>query len=554
MTHLAEAPRRLVRGQFTQADVVIRAGRIYSMSPDREVFRSLAIHGDTIVEVSPDPDGLEYLIGAGTRVIDNRQLTVLPAFCDTHNHLLEATRNRSLVPIDRARSIDDVVQLIRERASRLPAGQWIQTSNGWNEKNLIEHRLPTAAELDEATTAHPVLLRRGGHMAVVNSLALAVSGIDVTTVDPPGGKLGRLSDGTPNGILEGGAQYALLHVPSLPIDEQLASLADTCRTFVAAGIGTVRDPVVSPEGMRLYIEAAERGLLPLRCRPLLLVSPGAPTPAILRTIDGFALRSGFGDDRLRLWGLKFVLDGGPEGGALDAPYANDPTFTGHLNWDVEQLFTVMDSAVRSGFRVATHAIGDRAVRTLLDVYARVAVANPGLEPGTMVIEHAFLADRAQRARAIQLGVAVTVQHALLHALGGSLLRLWGPERTAAVMPVKSWLEEGAQISAGTDYPIGFFEPMRTIWGMITRETADVGVQGPQEAIDVNAAVELSTIAGAVLSRESDRLGQIQAGYLADLVAFDTDLFECMPNALYSLQPSFTLVGGDAVYDPRGMFT
>jgi predicted amidohydrolase YtcJ len=249
----------------------------------------------------------------------------------------------------------------------------------------------------------------------------------------------------------------------------------------------------------------------------------------------------------------FVLDGGPEGGALDQPYANDPTYTGHLNWEPDDLLAVMSGAVQSGWRVGTHAIGDRAVRTLLDVYERIATANPELPPGTLVIEHAFLADKAQRTRAIKLGVAITVQHALLHALGGSLLQLWGPERTRAVMPVKSWLDEGAQISAGTDYPIGFYEPIRTLWGMVTRATADVGIQGPEQAVDLRTAVQLSTRAGAALTGDP-RLGVLQPSFLADIVGFSKDPFSCPVEELPSLAPSFTLIGGRPAFDPEARFS
>jgi hypothetical protein len=170
------------------------------------------------------------------------------------------------------------------------------------------------------------------------------------------------------------------------------------------------------------------------------------------------------------------------------------------------MFEVMRAAVQRGLRIGTHAIGDRAVRTLLDVYERVLKANPGLASGTLVIEHAFLADKTQRGRVIKLGVAVTVQHALLHSPGESLVKLWGPERTRRAMPVKAWIDEGAQVSAGTDYPIGFYEPIHTIWGMVTRETASVGVQGPEYAVDPWTALRLSTTAGAELHGESHTLG------------------------------------------------
>jgi hypothetical protein len=443
------------------ADVIIRSDRIYSMASDTATPRALAVRGDSIIATSREAGGLDALLTPQTIVIDDSALTWLPAFNDTHNHLLEATRNAMFVPIDRAHTIADLVALIRERAAHTPDGRWIQTSNAWHERILAEGRLPTAQELDEATRDHPVLVRRGGHMAVLNSRGLELSGITSATPDPQGGRLGRRADGSLDGMLEGGAQYALVHVPPLSIDEQIAGVEQSCRMFSAAGIGTVRDPVVSPEGMRLYQTAADAGRLTLRVRPLLLMSPVGTVAQRIAQIDGFAMRSGFGNDWLKVWGLKFVMDGGPEGGALDQPYETDPTFTGHLNWDPEEMFQVMLAAIDRGWRVATHAIGDRAVRTVLDVYGRVLAKSPRVPPHAFAIEHAFLADRTERARAISMGVHITLQHALLYALGASLVRLWGPERTRQIMPVKAWLDEGAELSVGTDYPIGFYEPVRT---------------------------------------------------------------------------------------------
>jgi predicted amidohydrolase YtcJ len=518
------------------------------MSPGQPPAGALAIRDRSIVNLSQARDGLDTFIDSDTRLIDDDTLTWLPAFYDTHNHLLEATHNATLVPLDRARTIPEVVALIRDRAGQTPTGRWIQSSSAWHEQTLAEGRLPTAQELDEATREHPVLLRRGGHMAVLNSRGLEISGITARTPDPPGGRLGRHADGTLDGMLEGGAQYALVHVPPLPIDEQIGGVEQSCRRFTASGIGTVRDPVVSPDGMRLYQAAAESGRLTLRVRPLLLISPTGTVAQRIQQIEGFAMRSGFGNDSVKVWGLKFVMDGGPEGGALDQPYATDPSFTGHLNWDPEEMRAVMTAAVARGWRVATHAIGDRAIRTMLDIYEKVLAANPHAPAGTCVIEHAFLADQTQRSRAIRMRVPITVQHALLYALGSSLVKLWGPERTRQIMPVKAWLDEGGELSAGTDYPIGFYEPMRTVWGMITRQTETAGIQGPEYAVDRDTAFRLATVAGAYLSNEDRLLGPLGVGRFADLVAFRADPMTCGIDQLAELKPVITIVGGRAAFD------
>lgn len=535
------------------ADVVIRAGAIYSMTPDRMVYRAIALRDEWVVAVSPDAHGLDELITAGTRVLDDQRLTLLPAFYDTHCHLREAVHNLNFVPVDRAKSVANFIDLIRARAAVTPPGEWVQTSNSWHERDLAEQRLPTIRDLDAATATHPVLARRGGHLAIANSLALQRAGITLDAQNPPGGTFGRFPDGALNGILEGGAVYIIAGViPPQPFEQQVASIEQASKSYAAVGLGAVRDPIVVRDDLPRYQAAQERGGLSTRCRLMLLVYPAGSVADRIKQIEGYGVRSGFGDDWLRLWGLKFVMDGGPEGGALDAPYANDPTYTGHLNWDPDEMVAVAGAAVKRGWKIGTHAIGDRAVRTLLDVYERVSAANLGLPPGTFVIEHGFLADATQRARAIKLGVFVTVQHPLLYALGDALVKLWGPERTRRIMPVRSWLAEGGQLSAGTDYPVDSYDPMRSIWGFVTRATETVGIQGPEEAIDQYTAVQLYTVGGAELDGESHRRGTLQPGRLADVVAFRADPVTCPVDDLPSLRPAFTVVGGRAVFDPDGL--
>jgi predicted amidohydrolase YtcJ len=464
--------------------------------------------------------------------------------------LLELARNVLLAPVDQARSIAEFVEIIRQRAARTPPGQWIRTTTAWNEANLAEGRLPTALELDAATQQHPVLVQRGGHNGVANSLALRLAGITKDTPNPRGGSYGRLPDGAPNGVLEGGAVYVVAGlIPPTSFEEQVRGLTLACQTYNAQGIGAVRDPLVQRDELLLYQAAWERGTLSLRARPLVVISPLAPVAQRIALIEGLGVHSGFGDDLLRLWGLKVVLDGGVEGAALDQPYVGgDATNVGHLNWDPDEMVAVANVAVRRGWRIGTHAVGDRTVRTVLDVYERVLAENPNTPPGTLVIEHALLATADQRARAIRLGIPITVQHPLLYAQGQQMMKLWGAERAAQALPVRAWLDEGAQLAAGSDYPAASYDLMRSLWGLVTRKTQGAGTLGPDYAVDQYTAVRLYTSAGAQLDREDARRGTLQAGRLADLVAFHTDPITCPVDDLLALRPAFTLVGGRAVFD------
>lgn len=534
-------------------DLLIRAGVIYSMAEDRMVYRALAIRDEWIVAVSQDPHGLDGLINVDTRVLDAPDLTILPTFEDTHNHFILAAQNMSLVPVDRAHTLAEFVDLIRQRAVQIPPGTWIQTSSAWHEVNLTEGRLPTAPELDAATREHPVLVRRGGHVVVANSLALHLGGITRDTPDPQGGTIMRFPDGTPTGVLieAPAARPVLALVPATAPEQMVEGLRLACREYNSYGIGAVRDAWVMCEQVSLYQTLWERGELTVRSR--LMLSPMAATLAEkMAIIEGFGFGSGFGDDLLKMWGIKFGLDGGAEDGALDEPYVNNPNSRGSMYWNPDDLLTITNFAVRRGWKVGTHAIGDRAVRTLLDVYEQVSKENPGLKPGTLVLEHGFLVNAQQRARAIRLGVSVTVQHPLLYTLGSVLLEGWGQERTREIMPVKAWLEEGGSLSAGTDYPVSSYNPLQGLWGMVTRGTLKVGIQGPEYAIDRYTAVQLYTVAGAQLNGESHRRGTLQPRRLADLVAFRSDPITCPIDDLPSLRPVFTIVGGRVVYDPEAI--
>ena len=212
----------------------------------------------------------------------------------------------------------------------------------------------------------------------------------------------------------------------------------------------------------------------------------------------------------------------------------------------------MEHAVGRGWRVGCHAVGDCAVRRVLDAYEQVALRHPGLPPGTLVIEHAFLADAQTRARAVRLGVGITVQHPLLYSLGGNLVRYWGPDRASQVMPVRAWVDEGALIAAGSDCNVSFFDPLLSIWGLVTRGTRTAGVQGPQYRVDTYTAIRLYTAAGGQLLREDHSIGILAPGAFADVVGFRADLLDCPVDDLPSQQPVLTLVGGRPVHDPDGL--
>jgi predicted amidohydrolase YtcJ len=526
---------------------LIRAGAIHSMTG--ETYRAVGVRGPEILAVSSDLGGLDDLAGSGTAVVDAGDLTLLPAFADSHEHLMEASRNSLLVPVDQARSIAEFTGMVAAAARDAAPREWIVTSISWHESNLAGNRIPTLAELDAAAPDHPVLARRGGHFAVVNSAALQAAGIGPDTPDRPGGKIGRLADGSRDGVLEGGAVYQVAAFAPGPGRAKLAdALGTTSAAYAALGVGTIREPMINLDEFLAYQDARDRDLLNVRVRPMIRVGSELTPDQAVALVDGLGARSGFGDDWLRIWGLKFVMDGGVEGAAMEQPYANNPGNSGHLNWDPAAMTRICSGAVRRGWRIGTHAVGDRAVRTLLDVYEAVVAQTAPVPPWTLVIEHAMLTDAALRDRAVRGGFGVTVQYPLLWNMASEMLVTWGPERTRQITPLDQWLAAGASLAAGTDI-VRPFNPMTNVWGMVTRGTKSAGIQGPEHAIDVATALRLYTVGTAALNHEQDRLGSITPGKLADLVGYPADPLAADPDDLAELTPAFTMVGGRATHDP-----
>ena len=496
------------------ADILVRAGRIYSMDEAGRVYRALAVHAGRILAVCAERDGLDGLIGPATQIVDSAGLTVLPAFDDTHASLLAAARAVRDVPLDHARCLDHCVELIRARAAVTPPGQWIRTAANWHELSLAERRLPTAAELDAATTDHPVLVRRGSHHAACNSLALHLAGITAHTPDPAGGIIVRDPAGHATGWLGGSAVAVaerLLPVPGP--DEQIEALGDAARDFAARGNGTVRDVAVTLDDLPLLRGALSRGLLAVRVRVLIAAS----------RLNEDGTTPGSGDDRLRVWGL-----------AIPAR-------------DAGELEDTMHRAARRGWKVGVPAWGDRDIRTVLDVYERVRQREPGLPAGTLVIEHAGLAGPDQRARAVRLGIPVTVQYPMLAALAPALIEQYGKERVNDLFPLREWLDEGGTLAAGSGYPGGGYAVMASLAGMVTRDTR-AGVLGARHAITRHEAAYLHTAGAARLLAEQHLRGTLAPGLLADLVAYAADPFTAPIGAVAGLLPELTIVGGQPVHD------
>jgi predicted amidohydrolase YtcJ len=532
------------------ADVVVRAAAVHTMDPAVPPAATIAVRQGRIIALAGPDEGFDAVVGPDTTVLDDPGLVVLPAFVDTHNHLMFAGRNVLGVPVAQAANIVEFVDLIRERAARTPAGEWILTGADWHELRLAERRMPTAEDLDRATPDHPVLVMRGGHNGVLNSAGMRLAGIGPDTPDVPGGFIARDAAGRPTGWVQDAAlELAQQVLPPLPPERLADGLVLAAAEYAAHGIGTVRDPAVSPQEWHTYLRTAAAGELSVRSHAMIWTTPGSveadgSMDAYLDGLEVQGIRPGIGEGGLRLWGLKLVLDGGVEAAALEQPYADRPGFHGELMWDHDGLVHALTTAVRRGWPVGTHAFGDRAVALLLDAIRDVVVETGPLPPGMLVVEHGGLIGN-RIADAAELGVHVTVQQALLDGLAEPLVEAWGADRAAELFPLRELVDAGAWISAGTDHPIGPLDPLRGVYGMVTRRTS-AGVLGAGHAITREEAFGLYTVAGASLLG-GGATATLAVGAPADLVAYAKDPFTCEPEELLGLSPAFTLVGGRIVH-------
>lgn len=529
------------------ATLLVKAAAVHTLVPGEPTARSIMAIGDRIAAVSTHRDGLDGSIDPDTVVIERPDGVVLPSFDDTHTHLVFAASGVHDVPVHLATNIPEMLDIIRESAHKTPAGRWLRTTANWQEINLREERFPTADELDSATTEHPVLLMRGGHNVVLNHLGLELAGITEDMPDPAGGHIGRDGDGRLNGWLQDNAATPVFGLPEEPtIEDRLEGFRAASLDYAAKGVGLVRDCFVPIGDLDVIQRALHDGLLNVRVRALVTTAGFTTAEQVEELLDQMERWRYRADPWLSVWGLKFVFDGGIEAASTREPYACDHSMFGTLTWDVDKLLEAMDHVVRRGWRLGTHAYGDNAVEKLLDVYAELIRRHPQLPPNSLVMEHGGFADADLQERAAQLHVPVTIQQPLQHDAAKIQDTFWGPERVDALFPARGWIDRGVLVSGGSDYPVGRYGAMQSVWGMVTRQTV-TGVRGPEHAITAAEAITLHTTNAAALTGESERRGMLTPGRFADLTIWDVDPTTAESDRLHGLEPTHTIIGGRVVH-------
>jgi predicted amidohydrolase YtcJ len=544
-----------------EPDLLLVNANVLTMDPGRPRARAVAVAGGRIVGVyDGEPDV------AAKNVIDLRGLTLIPGFHDAHNHMIGF--GLSLTEIDlRVDTLDELYVRVAAKAAITPDGEWI-IGAGYDQTKIGGH--PHRDALDAIAPHHRVWLKHtSSHMCVVNSLVLRDLSIDETAPPVDGGRVVADAAGRPNGLLEERAQQL---VGDLTHPYPLATLTDAVAAagerYLAEGITSVTEAGVgggwigqSPVELAAYVAARDQGRLHVRAE-LMVVSDvfhalGAhPADGIETGID-LGLRTGFGDDWLRLGPMKIFTDGSLVGrtAAMSAPFDGEPGDgdsgnSGYLQADVGYLTQMIIAAHRAGWRVAAHAIGDRAIDLALDAFATAADLHPRSDPRHR-IEHFAAARPDQVARAAHLSVIPVGQGRFATELGDGMLAAVGKERHGWLYRQRSLLDAGLVIPGSSDRPVASGAPLLGIGDMVNRRTATGAPFNDAEAITPAEALRAYTWGSAYASRQEQVKGSIAAGKLADFTVLSEDPTAVAEDRIAGLAVVATLIDGTLRYAAPG---
>jgi hypothetical protein len=524
------------------ADLVISGARIWTGEPDQPWAEALAVRGERIVTVGSNEEALA-LVGPDTELLASPSGMVVPGFIDSHVHFLTGGFALSSVQLRDAATPEAFVDRIRAYAATLEPGEWILNGD-WDHENW-GGELPRRDWIDAVTPDNPVMINRlDGHMVLANSAALALAGVSADTPDVPGGEIVRDATGTPTGVLKDNAMALVEQVVPAPTDAQRDRALMAASAYVTAqGVTSVHD-MADWDSLATYRRADAADALNVRIYSVV------PLPDWARLRDEVAA-NGRGDGWLRIGGLKGFMDGslGSHTAAFFEPFTDAPDDRGLLVNDPADMASWIEAADAAGLQVIVHAIGDRAIATLLDIYADTAAEN-GPRDRRFRIEHAQHIRPQDISRFAEQGVIASMQP--YHAIddGRWADRVIGPERAKTTYAFRSLLDAGTKVAFGSDWFVAPPVPLIGIYAAVTRRTLDdANPDGwvPEQKIGVEEALTAYTRTAAYASFEEDEKGTLAAGKLADLVLIDRDITAIPPEQIRDANVMRTIVGGRTVF-------
>jgi predicted amidohydrolase YtcJ len=533
------------------ADLIITNAKVWTADKANPTGQAVAILADRIVAVGSNAD-IEVLRGPATKVIDASGKLLLPGFNDAHVHFVSGGRSLDAVQLNDATSLEVFKQRVLERARITPKGEWIE-SGDWDETKWTPAKLPTKDAIDSFTPDNPVFLSRyDGHMALANSVALRLAGITAKTPDPPGGVIVRDAQGNPTGALKDGAEDLVFKVvPPLSHDQRIRAMKRALAYAASLGVTSVQDMNDENDSfadIRAYGELLQNGELTTRVYV-------APAVSDWHEQARVGIRHAFGSSYLRMGALKGFADGslGSGTGYFFEPYSDEPGNSGLLGKQMQPLSQMRDwmtQADAASLQICTHAIGDRAISTVLDLYADVVKANGGADR-RFRIEHAQHMAEKDFARFAQLGVIASVQPYQAIDDGRWAEARIGHDRASRTYAFRRFLNQGVHLAFGTDWDVAPLNPIWTVYAAVTRATLDgKNPDGwfPEQKLTVAEAVEAYTMGSAYAEFQEQVKGSITPGKLADLVLLSDDIFSIEPAKIRDVKVLKTIVGGKVVWD------
>ncbi|GAC1650876.1 MAG: amidohydrolase [Gemmatimonadaceae bacterium] len=528
------------------ADMIVTGARIYTADDVRPTAEGLAVRGGRIVFVG-SARGAAALAGPGTRRLDLRGRTIVPGLVDAHAHLLGLGVALRTVDLTGTRTYDEVIARVVARAHQLPAGTWL-LGRGWDQNAWPDTHFPTHDPLSRATPDHPVFIARvDGHASLANARAMQMAGVTAATRDPDGGRVLRGERGEPTGVFVDNAQDLVARVvPALTREQTRDALLAAVRTAQRWGLTGVHEAGASRQTIDLYEELASNGKLDFRTYVMV-----GDDSAALAHYFARGPQAGLYGGRLWIRSVKLYADGalGSRGAALLEPYSDDPPNVGLLVSSPEHLRAVAIRALRAGFQVCTHAIGDRGNRVTLDAYAAALAAVPTADH-RFRIEHAQVLHHDDLRRFAELDVIPSMQ--TVHQTSDmywATARL-GPTRILGAYAWRSLLESGVIIPNGSDFPVEAVNPLLSFHSAVTRQDATgwpVGGWHPEQRMTRDEALKSMTLWPAFAAFQEHDMGTLSPGKYADFVVYDRDIMTVAESDILGAQVISTFVGGQQVY-------
>ncbi len=479
--------------------------------------------------------------------IDMKGRTLLPGLIDAHGHVFGLGQQLTQLDLFNSTSLAGALKSIGEYAGANPGHPWLR-GRGWNQENWKLGRFPTAAELDAVVSDRPVWLERvDGHAGWANSRALALAGITKATPDPVGGKIVRDANGEATGVLVDTAQDLLTKVLPPQTEAESRTMLDRALSELArVGLTSVHDAGVDVTQDRLYRAYADAGKLTTRVYGM-IGGAGADFDVLAKN----GPLNDYGNGMYALRAVKLYSDGalGSRGAALIKPYSDDAHSHGLLFFKSGQMDTMMTKAMRRGYQVNVHAIGDAGNKQILDIYQKEVSATKSAAQRHR-IEHAQVVQPGDIPRFKSIGIIPSMQPTHATSDKNMAETRVGPERIKGAYAWRTFLHQGSRIACGSDFPVEAPNPFFGLHAAVTRQDAQgqpVAGWYPNQAMSLKEAFRCFTLDAAYAGHREDSLGSLETGKQADFIIIDQDLFKMPTYDIHKTGVLETWVAGKQVF-------